>query len=145
MYDRAELEDSVRNLLASPQTTGSEVAVQWLSRLLEEGLTQSAIRKNTPGAPTGGDHGKGEAIKASHPIMRYWREHRFGHLSDYAFARAFKEDADNYFENNFSNNDQRGIVPDDEFLRDVHRLIASGALTSGGRIISDQTILRRIK
>lgn len=111
---------------------------------LDAGGGRAAWAALVPPGQSGGDLGRGDAISESETILRKWRRKREDR-SDTGWAMDFRRDACRYLYENFLDNQERKSIPEDEYLRDIHRMIDSGAIFVGGKIISETTIIRRLK
>ncbi|WP_103173251.1 hypothetical protein [Paracoccus sp. SY] len=115
-----------------------------LAGWINGGGQRAAWAALAPLVQRGGDLGRGDAIAESETILRKWRRKREDR-SDTGWAMDFRRDACRYLYENFLDNQESGSIPEDEYLRDIHRMIDGGAIFVGGKIISDTTIIRRLK
>lgn len=140
-FDRDVIEEVADILIAK----GGRVAM--VGQVMKECLAsggRAAWAARFPAGKPGGDLGRGAAIAESETILRYWRRKKEDR-SDLGWAMDFRREACRYLYESFLDNQESGNMPSDEYLRDIHRMIASGAIFFGGKIISEKRIIDRFK
>jgi|GEM_PF-2541768 len=122
------------------QAVGRELA-GWV----EGGATRRAWAEIMPPAPRGGDHGRGEALRAAIPVLRKVRREHFPGASNRQAAEYIRASIEEYAAAEYSKNRAIGKFPDSSTVEYWwHYFISSGALYRAGKLIEAETIARHL-